>query len=92
MPQDALEATVSVGEYIEAEVLRLQQWLHAERFHDALTEVMAIRLNVLQAFRQSAAHPDDVHAGRTTGYDGADNEIDFDEEPEEDEPSDEYRA
>eukprot|EP00892_Ulva_mutabilis_P008299 jgi/Ulvmu1/5841/UM025_0100.1 len=60
--EDALEATVPAVEYYEAEVARIEQWLWEEQFHDALTEVMAIKLNVLQAFRQSAAHPEDVHA------------------------------
>lgn len=61
--QDALEATIPVEQYIDAEVARVEKWLLGETFHDALTEVMAIKLNVLQAFRQSAAHPDDVHFG-----------------------------
>lgn len=82
MLQDALEATVPVEQYIDAEVARTEKWLLGETFHDALTEVMAIKLNVLQAFRQSAAHPDDAHFG----LDDALSDDDYAQDPVETSP------
>lgn len=72
--QDALEATLPAVDYFEAEVARVERWLLDEQFHDAFTEVMAIKLNVLQAFRQSAAHPEDVHATLNDADDFAEGE------------------
>lgn len=65
--QKALEIGYADHIYFQRESDRLASKLQLEVHRDALSEVTAIRHNVIQAFMETAGHPMDIHANVQKG-------------------------